>query len=77
VGVAFESFHRQACERSLGEILGEALVGGPRRVNPKGASGGRHAKHMSVRKGLLGGLKPRNRGRAGRPIASAVGSACG
>jgi hypothetical protein len=77
VGVAFESFLRQARERSLGEIPSQAVVGGPRRVNPKGASGGRYAKHMSVRKGLLGGLKPRNRGRAGRLIASAVGSTCG
>jgi hypothetical protein len=49
-----------------------ALVG-PRRANPKGAPGGRRAKNVLGRKGLWPGLKPRNRGSAGRPAAPAAG----
>jgi len=39
----------------------------PGRAKPKGASGGRRAKHTLGREGLSGGPKPRNRGPSGRP----------
>jgi hypothetical protein len=40
----------------------------PRGAKPKGASGDVRAKRAVRRKGLLKGLKPRNRGSSGRPL---------
>jgi hypothetical protein len=58
--------HSQASERSPGEIRARLLQEYPGRANPKGVSSGKHAKHLSCRKGLSGGLKLRNRDPSGR-----------
>jgi len=52
-------------------------LAGPGRVNPRGASGTRRAKHTFGREGLRQGAKPRNRGPSDRPVASAAGTKAG